>query len=309
MRIGIAGAGGVGGLIGALLANQGLDVAFLARGAHRDAMREHGLHVRGTLGELTARRFAVSDRGSDLGTCDVVFVAVKTFQLDAMLPHLRGLVGERTIVVPLLNGIASWDLLAGELGERNVVGGIVYVNSWVDSPGLIKQVGSFVRVVMGERHGGTSSRLEEVAALLVPAGIEVELERDVRRRNWEKFLGFEPMALVGALSRSSIGTFRAEPGTRALLIGLMNEVTAIGRRAGIALSDDAVARRMTIVDGLAHDATISMQRDVMSGRRSEFMEQSIGLVELAKRIGVDVPLHDLCVPLVLLQERAARSAP
>jgi len=307
VRVGIVGIGGVGGALAALLGRQGTELALLARGAHLDALRTHGLCFTGTLGELTVTGFAASDRGSELGTCDVVFVAVKTFQLAAALPHLRAMVGEGTVVVPLLNGIGSWDLLASEIGERNVVGGIVLVNSWVEKPGLIRQLGPFVRVILGERAGGVSQRLRAINDVLLAAGITSELDEHVLVRNWQKFLGFEPMALVGALSRSSIGTFRSDEATRALLLALMNEVIAIGLAQGVTLPDDAIAQRMVIIDGLAHEATISMQRDLMAGRPSEFIEQSVNLLALARSLGVATPIHDVCVPLLRLQEQAARA--
>lgn len=316
MRIGIAGAGGVGGLIGGLLARQGTEVALLARGAHLDAIRQRGLRIDGTLGELTLRDLAISDRGAALGRCDVVFVAVKTWQLERTLPELRPMIGEHTIVVPLQNGIGAWERLARELGEAAVAGGIIFVNSWVDAPGVIKQLGPSARIVLGERGGErpgerpdlASPRLGALGEILRRAGITVELVPDIERRNWEKFLGFEPMAVVGALSRSTIGTFRADAGARRVLVALMHEVAAIGRRKGVDLSADAVERRLAIIDGLAEDATISMQRDLMSGRPSEFMEQSVGLVSLARELGVETPVHDLLVPLLRLQEAAARAA-
>jgi 2-dehydropantoate 2-reductase len=307
MRIGIAGAGGVGGLLGGLLARHGAKVALLARGAHLAAIRERGLHIEGTLGDFTAAGLAISDRGADLGRCDAVIVAVKTWQLERTLAELRPMIGDGTVIVPLQNGIGAWDLLARELGETAVAGGITYVNSWVEAPGVIRQLGPTIRVAMGERGGGTSSRLAALADVLAKAGITALLEPDITKRNWEKFLGFEPMAIVGALSRSTIGTFRADAGARGVLAALMHEVAAIGRARGVALSADAVERRLATIDGLAPAATISMQRDLMSGRPSEFMEQSVGLVALARELGVATPAHDLCVPLLLLQERAARA--
>lgn len=308
MRIGIAGAGGVGGLLGAFLARQGTQIALLARGAHLTALRERGLRFEGTLGSFTVQGFAVSDRGGELGRCDAVIVAVKTWQLEATLAELRPMVGDGTVVIPLQNGIGAWDRLARELGEPAVAGGIIYVNSWVEAPGVIWQLGPLARVVLGERAGGVSPRLAAIAELLRQAGIAAELEPDVLRRNWEKFLGFEPMALVGALSRSTIGTFRADAGARGVLRALMSEVAAIGRRRGVALGDDAVERRLAIIDGLPQDATISMQRDLMSGRPSELMEQSVGLLALARELGVATPVHEICVPLLRLQEAAARAA-
>jgi len=306
MKIGIVGTGGVGGLLGALLARRGSEVALLARGEHGRAIRERGLHFAGTLGEFTVTNVACAERGADIGPCDVVFVAVKTWQLDGVLPEVRAMVREDTVVVPLQNGITAWARIADAIGARFVVGGIIFVNSWVDAPGVIRQLGTLARVVLGERAGGSSARLAAIRDLLAAAGVAAELADDVVRTNWEKFLGFEPMAVVGALSRSSIGTFRAAPAARRVLVALMEEVAAIGRANGVALPGEAIERRLAIIDGLAVDATISMQRDIMAGRPSEFVEQSLGLLELARSLGIATPVHDICVPLLELQETAAR---
>jgi 2-dehydropantoate 2-reductase len=332
MKIGIVGIGGVGGVLAALLARGGEpgvpgasgdvgepQVALLARGAHGEALRSRGLRLQGTLGDFVTTRFTVSARGAELGPCDVVFVAVKTFQLAGCLPELRALVGAHTLVIPLLNGVSAAERLAAELGEPQVLDGIAYVNSWVASPGVVGQLGPTARLVVGEREArrpsgssagassDVSARLADLRDVLQRAGLGCEVVADVVPRSWEKFLGFEPMALVGALSRSSIGVFRAEPGTRALLRALMHEVAQIARARGVALGADALERRLALIDGLAPDATISLQRDLMSGRPSELMEQSVELVERARALGVATPAHDHCVPLVLLQERAARA--
>lgn len=307
MRVGIVGTGGVGGLLGGLLARQGTEVALLARGAHAAALRDHGLHIQGTVGEFTVAPAAVAASGDTLGPCDVVFVAVKTWQLDAVIGDVRAMMRDGTVVVPLQNGIASWDRLAAALGGAAVAGGIIFVNSWVAAPGVIRQLGALIRLVLGERAGGPSARLAALGAVVGSAGgVTVDVVNDVTRVNWEKFLGFEPMAVVGALSRNPIGRFRADPATRGLLIALMHEVAAIGRACGVALDDDAVDRRLAIIDGLAPDATISMQRDLIAGRPSELREQSLGLLDLARARGVATPVHDACVPPLALQETAAR---
>lgn len=312
MKIAIAGAGGVGGALAALLARSGAHVSLLARGAHGQLLRTRGLRFvsrpSGPLGDFTASLAAVSDRGDELGPADFLLVAVKTFQLPAALPHLRAMTGPRTVVVPLCNGVAAPSQLAAELGAERVAAGIIYVNSWIAEPGVIAQLGPAARVVLGERDGGEATRLAPLARALTAAGLTAELAADLPVRSWEKFLGFEPMAVVGALARSPIGTFRAEPATRSLLVALMEEVAALGRRRGVPLAPDAVTRRLAIIDGLAPDATISLQRDLMAGRVSELEEQSAALLELGRALEVPLPMHAITVPLLQLQERAARAA-
>lgn len=304
MRVGIVGTGGVGGLVSGLLAGRA-EVGVLARGAHLDAIRRHGLRLSGTIGERTAVVVA-TDRGSELGVRDVVFVAVKTFQLEAALPDLAAMIGAHTVVIPLLNGVDAWDRIGAAVGEDHVAGGIIYCNSWVAEPAHIAQLGTLRKVVIGERAGGTSARLREIAALFDGTEMACELEPAITARNWEKFIGFEPMAVVGALARATIGTFREDPASRGVLVALMHEVVAIARARGIALADDAIARRLAIIDGLAPDATISMQRDLVAGRPSELLEQSVALVADARVRGVATPFHDTCVPLLALQEHRHR---
>ena len=128
MRVGIAGAGGVGGLIGGFLARQGTEIALLARGAHLDALRARGLRFEGTLGEFTVRDFAVSSRGGELGRCDVVFVAVKTWQLERTLTEIRPMVGlspvrpqkEATFTIKLT--LPFWPSRAPGLPSRVAIG-------------------------------------------------------------------------------------------------------------------------------------------------------------------------------------------
>lgn len=310
MKIAIAGAGGVGGAVAALLARSGAHVSLLARGAHGQALRTRGLRLRGVppspFGDFTTQLAAVSDRGAELPPADFLLVATKTFHLPAVVPELRAMLGPRTVVVPLLNGVTAPDLLAAALGPERVAAGIIYINSWIAEPGVIAQLGTTARLVAGEREGGDPARLAPLCQALTAAGLAAEAVDDLPLRSWEKFLGFEPMAVVGALSRSPIGTFRAEPSTRQLLIGLMEEVAALARRRGVALAADAVPRRLAIIDGLAPDATISLQRDLMAGRRSELEEQSCALLAMADQLAVAAPLHRTLVPLLQLQERAAR---
>src|SRR5262249_42870960 len=127
MKVAVVGAGGVGGYFGARLAAAGADVAFLARGAHLQAMRTNGLQVLSPLGDLHIERVQAAEDPASIGPVDVVFFAVKLYDTAAAAELLRPLIGADTVVVTLQNGVESVELLSGAVGRSHVAGGAAHV--------------------------------------------------------------------------------------------------------------------------------------------------------------------------------------
>ncbi len=311
MRIAIVGAGGVGGLLGGLLSRAGTEVTVLARGAHADAIRAHGLRVDSPLGRFSAPVAAVAAEPAALGPADAVLVAVKAWQVAELAPTLAPLVAGGGVAVPLQNGVDAAGRLAAALGEDRVAGGLVSVLAWIEGHGTVKHVGGPPRVKVGERGaraGAPTPRLDTLAAALRAAGAEAEVVQDVERASWEKFLLIEPWGAVAAAARAPIGVVRSVPETRALLVGVQEELVRVARALGVALPEDAVARTLSFIDGLAFEGTASMQRDLGAGRPSELADQTGSVIRLARQAGVPVPLHETIYAALLPQEVAARGA-
>lgn len=308
MRVAVVGAGGVGGLIGGLLARAGTQVAFVARGEHLAAMRTNGLRVDSPRASFTISPVQASDDPAALGTFDAVLVAVKGWQVREIAPRLQPLFGDETFAVPLENGVEAASDLARVLGEERVVGGLCHMLSWVEAPGRIRHVGQILRVTLGERRGGTSSRIEALAAALRAADVDVVLSDDVDAATWEKFLFIEPFGAVGAVTRASVGVTRSLPETRQLLVAAMNEVAALARARGVGLPAEAVARSLELLDRLPADGTASMQRDITAGRPSELFDQTGAVVRLGRDASLPVPIHACLYASLLPQEQAARRA-
>lgn len=309
MRVAIVGAGGVGGLFAGLLARAGAEVRVVARGAHGEAIRERGLSVDSPLGTFTAKVAAVSADPAALGPADATLVAVKAWQVAEVAPGLAPLVAGGGVAVPLQNGVEAAGRLAAALGDDRVAGGLVSVLAWIDGPGAVKHVGAAPRVKLGERGaraGGPSPRLEALAAALRAAGVVVDVVADVERASWEKFLLIEPWGVLGAATRAPVGVLRGTPEARALLVGLQEELAAVGRARGVALPPDAPAKTFAFLDGAPPEATASMQRDLGAGRPSELEDQTGAVVRLARAAGVAVPLHETLHALLSPQEAAAR---
>ena len=150
MRIAVIGAGGVGGAFGAALAKAGADVTFLARGAHLAAMRTSGLSVLGPRGDVHLSPTQATDQPASIGPVDFVLFCVKLWDVESAGAAIRPLVGPNTAVIPLQNGIDASERLIPILGKDAVMGGVAQISATIAEPGVIRQTGTFMRLVFGE---------------------------------------------------------------------------------------------------------------------------------------------------------------
>lgn len=307
MRIAVFGAGGVGGYLGARLAEAGEQVVFVARGEHLRAMRAGGLHLESIAGDALIRPVQATDDPAEIGLVDVVIVATKTWQLPAAVRTMAPLVDSGTMVVPVLNGVEAVEVLAEALGREHVVGGLCGMISYVAGPGHIRHTGAAPWITFGELDGEVTDRVRRLEeAFLSSRGLRVEIAEDINVALWEKFMFITATGGVGAVTRAPMGAFRSVPQTRALLEAAMHEVVAVAMARGVKVSEAAVAERMTFVDSLEPHGTSSMQRDIMDGRRSELDAWNGAVVRLGREAGVDTPVHATIYASLLPQELQAR---
>src|SRR5947209_7053247 len=217
MRIAIIGVGGTGGYFGGLLARSGEEVSFLARGTQLAALRTHGLTVKSRLaGTFSLPVHATSDP-QEIGVVDLVLFCVKTYDTEAASAGLHLLIGPGTVVLPIQNGIDAAERLSGEVGTQHLVGGVAYVTSQIESPGVIAQIAGAGSIELGELAEGQSERTQRVQQVLRHAGISAELPHDIRVTLWEKFLFICAFSGVTALTRLPLGRIFAYPETSGLL--------------------------------------------------------------------------------------------
>jgi 2-dehydropantoate 2-reductase len=307
MRVGIFGTGGAGGHFGAKLAKAGGDVVFIARGAHLAAIREKGLAVETLEAEILVRSPATDDP-REAGPVDVVLLGVKTWQVEDAARAMEPMIGERTFVVPLQNGVEAAGQLAGVLGAERVVGGLCATFSWITAPGRIRSLGLVHSIHFGELDRQPSARTQRLRAAFERAGVQVAIPADVHVALWEKFLFVVPFGGVGAVTRVPVGVLRSLPETRRMLERGMEEILAVGRARGVALLDGAVAKAMGFLDALDPAGTTSLQRDITDGRPSELEAWNGAVVRLGGEAGVATPTHEFLYASLLPLERRARGA-
>jgi 2-dehydropantoate 2-reductase len=307
VRIAVFGAGGVGGYFGGRLAQAGESVVFIARGPHLEAMRRAGLQVASVAGDFILRPVEATDDPHAAGPVDAVIVAVKAWQVRESAQAMLPLLGARTFVLPLQNGVEAADDLAAVVGRERVLGGLCRLVAFLDGPGRIRHAGVAPLVEFGELSGGGSERVSALREAFERAqGLTVGTPDDIVAALWEKFLFIAPYSGVGAVTGQPAGLFRSVPETRALLRDGMQEVLALARARGVALPDDVVERSLTRIDSLPADATSSMQRDIREGRPSELEHQNGAVVRLGRASGLPAPVNLFLYASLLPAEREAR---
>jgi 2-dehydropantoate 2-reductase len=306
MRIGIVGAGGVGGLIAGLLARSGHQVIVVARDRTRDAIRRHGLQVDSPLGVFQVPLTPASTE--DLATAEAVLLAVKTWQVPEVAASLAPVLAPDAIVVPLQNGVDAPEQCARALGDHRAFGGICHVLSWIVEPGAVKHVGDAPRVTLGAWRSPADARLDALRQALDGAGVRARIAQDFPSALWEKFLFIASFGGVGAITRAGAGPLRSIPETRRLLVGAFEEVRAVATARGITMRPEAVEKAVALLDLVPEDAIASLQRDVVAGHPSELDSLSGAVARIGAELGVAVPIHTTIHAALLPMERAARSA-
>ncbi|MBX3503291.1 MAG: 2-dehydropantoate 2-reductase [Alphaproteobacteria bacterium] len=293
MKVAVVGAGGVGGGFGAALAKAGADVTFIARGAHMQAMKEKGLRLEGGRGDTHIVPTQASDDPAAVGPVDIVLFCVKMWDVESAGERIRPLIGRDTAVIPLQNGIDAAERLAPILGPDAVMGGVAQISASIAAPGVIRQVGTFMRIIFGELDGRRSPRAEAFLALAKNANFETILTDQIVTELWLKFILLATNASVMALTRRPIGELRDDPDMHPHFIAAYQEVIDVGRASGASLPADTLDRMLGFNRNAPPTMKASMALDLERGNRIELPWLGGKVVEMGRRLGVPTPTHAL----------------
>ena len=298
MKIAIMGAGGVGGYYGGLLAAAGQEVTFIARGAHLQAIRDKGLHIKSVHGDLEVSPARATDRPGEIGPVELVIVATKTYHTDHAAQAIKPLIAPDTVVISLQNGIDAAQRIGAAVGMEHIIGGATWLSAALEAPGRIGQYSQFRRIALGELDGRITPRAQAVASALATTPAVVELVPNILQVLWTKFVFIAAISALGGLTRVAIGEYRQVPEAREVLSEAMAEVAAVAKAIGVSLDADIIDKTLAFIDASAPDIRPSMQRDLEAGRTSE-LESLIGVVvRLGGQNGVPTPVMGLAYALL-----------
>ncbi|MBU6438313.1 MAG: 2-dehydropantoate 2-reductase, partial [Betaproteobacteria bacterium] len=299
MRIAIMGSGGVGAYVGARLQAAGERVAFIARGAHLQALQQQGLRLEGPTHPLHLPQVEATDAPSQVGPVDLIVFAVKLWDTDAAARAMLPMIGPDTRVLTLQNGIDSVAMIRPHTGAAAVRGGVIYVSAVIDRPGVIRSPGGLHRIVADAAHGDPVMAAFAAACERATA-LDAQLTGSIDVALWEKFVALSALSAATALLRASMGQILAHDETRALQRQLVDEAAAVGRAAGVALRSDLSDDVMTKLAAMPYGFRASMAEDLMRGHRLELPWLSGRVHALGQALGVPTPAHTTAYRALLL---------
>jgi 2-dehydropantoate 2-reductase len=318
MRIGIFGAGAIGGLLAARLAASGAEVTVVARGAHLAAMQADGVRLISGGETITARPRCVAD-AAEAGVQDYVIVTLKAHALPAAAPAIARMMGRESALVTAVNGVPYWYFhgLEGPWRDRRVasvdpggilwatlppaqaIGCVVYPAAEVVTPGVIEHSYGD-RFTLGEPDGSRSARAERLAQALQAAGFKAPVRPRIRDEIWVKLWGNLAFYPLSVLTGATLDRLTGRPDLRAVARGMMLEGQAVAEALGVRFVISVDKRIEGAAEVGAHKT--SMLQDLERGRPMEIDALLGAVVELGQLAGVATPACELV--LALVRERA-----
>jgi 2-dehydropantoate 2-reductase len=318
MKIAVIGAGAIGGLVGAKLALAGEDVTFIVRGANLDAIATNGIRLISAEGEeQVAREVKATDRYEQAGAQDIVILAMKAHQVEAVASEVPKLLGPQTVVVTMQNGIPYWYFhahggalagsrvdsvdpdgrLLGLIPPERVIGCVVYPASELLEPGVVQHVEGN-RLPVGELDGRASARVDRVSAAFQRAGFKAPVLDDIRAEIWLKLWGNLTFNPISGLTQSTLEDICRFGLTRDLAASMMREAQEVAGKLGITFRV-SLEKRIAGAESVGRHKT-SMLQDIESGRAPEIDALVGSVVELARKTGTATPHIDAVHALVKL---------
>ena len=291
MRIAVMGAGAVGGYFGARLAAASNDVVFIARGRHLAALRREGLNLESAQGNLQIRDALFTDDPTQVGVVDLVLFCVKSYDTDPTAANLASLIGDRTIILSLQNGVDNADKIAQRWGNERTLAGVVYVGSQLLRPGTIKH-SSGGKIVLGELDGRVHETTQAVVRVLASAQISCEVSGAIQNIQWRKLLWNAPFCAISCLTHATVKEIVESDSLTKLALDCMTEVRAAAKTQAIDLDPALFDETLNFSKSLG-DFKPSMLQDLEAGKPLEYEAFNGIVVELLRRTGKEASTNQV----------------
>jgi 2-dehydropantoate 2-reductase len=299
-RVCIYGTGGVGGYFGAKIAAaftspqfKDYEVYFIARGPHLQAIQQHGLVLKTPAGAINARPTLATADIREIPPPDLILLCVKGYALPQAAAAIKNVVGENTIILPLLNGVDIVERIRLVLAEGIVLPACLYVGTHIESPGVINQSGGNGIIIFGPDRKHPEYSAESIKAFFTKTGIKFEWYADPQPKIWEKYMFIAAFGLVTALYGEALSGVIGNPVHRDLVSGIMQEIYAVSVKKNIGLPANIVEMSMQKAANFPPDARTSFQRDIESGSRFNEGDLFGGtILREGKALGVATPVTE-----------------
>ena len=292
MKIAIIGIGGIGGFIGRILClaytkSKEHEIVFIQRGEHHKAIKASGLKYKAQT-ERIVHPHEIYESTKDAGLFDLVFLAVKSRDLEQVALDLKGNLHSKSIVIPLLNGVNNVKRIKSKIPKITVINGCIYVSAYIEEAGIICQTGGAGKLVFGPINGDIKG-FEPIENLLCKADIKAILSPNITKDVWDKYILISAWATISAKYKLSIGGLLSNGAIRKELIDMLKETEKVARALGINLDQDIVEICMNRYGILPYTNKTSMQLDIEAGKIPEIDSMTKYIVDTAQELKIAVP--------------------
>ena len=269
MRILVVGAGAIGGYFGGRMLAAGRDVTFLVRPRRAAELADAGLVIKSPNGDVTLRNPPAVLADELTEKFDAVLLSCKAFDLDDAIKSFAPAVGERTAIIPLLNGMRHLDVLDKKFGPERVLGGLCAIAVTLNEKREVVQLQPMQSLNFGERDGRLSERVAAIAEFMASGKIGAAASEHIIQEMWEKWVFLASLAASTCLMRGSVGNILAAPGGKDLILGMLDECSAVATAEGHAPRAPFLERTCGMLTAEGSQMTASMFRDIKAGARVE----------------------------------------
>lgn len=288
------GTGGIGGYLGAKLAEAGHNVAFIARGQHLKAIKLKGLKVLSPDGNLHIQPAKAYDNTEEVGPVDVILFCVKLYDTDEAANACREMMVESTLILSLQNGVESVDMISKIVGQGRTIGGSIYVSAKIDSPGVIKHLGGSNTIRFAEVDNRSSARTDMLEHIFAKTDINAIREENLQQMLWAKFILLSANAGIGSLMNCGASAICDDPIGKELLVGAMWEAYNVAQAMGVGLPANTVDLVLELILSMSeqNDMVASQCQDMRKGRPLE-LEWIQGTIQrFGKKYDVPTPINN-----------------
>lgn len=299
MRIGIIGLGGVGGYFGGHLAekyynSEEVEIIFIARPSTEKVIKEKGLKLITPQYEKTVYPGLVTSNTNNVGHLDFLIAAIKSYDLEESLISLKNSISNKTIILPLLNGVDAKERINKIYQATEILDGCVYIVSRLIEPGVVKETGNIHSLYFGSK-SAPADKLKQLEKIFLEANIECYLSDNIEEAIWEKFIFISSIASLTSYLDLTIGEILDNENHKRTLKELITEIKSITDIKNIQLSDNIIEKTIEKMKKLPFETTSSMHSDFKKGGRTEYRSLTEYVTLLGEELNIPTPQFDKIV--------------
>jgi 2-dehydropantoate 2-reductase len=298
LNVCVIGVGGVGGYFGGKLAHafpsksdSSVNVFFVARGKHLEAIKQNGLVLKSSeFGSITCRPTLATENMKDLPPIDLFLICVKGYDLMAVATSIRDQIKQNTVILAPLNGADIQERLRSKIKTGMILPACVYLSSYVEEPGVVVHVGKPGKMIFGKDPDHPDHIPHEIFGLFEKSSIDYEWKEDANPAIWEKYIFIASFGLISARYNRTLGEILEEPSLKKEVIGIMNEIYSIALKKMIRLPDGVVDLSLKKATMFPRDTQTSLQRDIHQKKGKSELELFGGtIIDLGEKLGIPTP--------------------